>query len=208
MRVSKLTGQRLSQHFLKHNHPLGAWITSSATAIHFPLYLRRDVAQFPLQRRMTSNAKTVAEYLVSLPEDRRNAISTVRKVILANLPKGYEEIMQYGMIGYVVPHRLYPAGYPANPALPLGYASLGSQKNHMALYAMCAYGDPATMKWLQQAFKAAGKRLDMGKACLRFKKLDDLPLDIIGQLIARVPVKNYIARVEQVLNRKPKKRGT
>ncbi|MSU57291.1 MAG: DUF1801 domain-containing protein [Pedosphaera sp.] len=156
---------------------------------------------------MTSNAKTVAEYLRSLPEDRRIAISAVRKVILANLPAGYEEIMQYGMIGYVVPLRIYPAGYPPDPKLPLGFACLGSQKNHMALYMMCIYCDPPTAKWLKQAFKDAGKRLDMGKSCLRFKKLDDLPLDVIGQVIARVPVKEYIARVEKVFQRKPRKRG-
>jgi hypothetical protein len=157
--------------------------------------------------QMTSNARTVDDYVAALPEDRRAALSAVRQVILANLPQGYEECMQYGMIGYVVPHRLYPAGYHCDPKQPLTYASLGSQKNHMAIYLMCVYGDPATAQWFRKAFQAAGKKLDMGKSCVRFKKLDDLPLDVIGQVIARVPVKAYLARVEQVLKRTPRKRG-
>ena len=155
---------------------------------------------------MTSKAKTVSEYLKALPEDRRKAISAVRDVILASLPKGYAECMQYGMIGYVVPHSLYPAGYHCRPSEPLTYAMLASQKNHMALYLMCAYGDPKTNEWFRKAYAAAGKKLDMGKACVRFKKLEDLPLDVIGQVIARVPVKTYIERVEQVLKRSPRKR--
>jgi len=156
---------------------------------------------------MKSTAKTAEEYLAGLPEDRRLAIGAVRKVILDNLPEGYEERMQYGMIGYVVPHSIYPAGYHCDPTQPLSYACLASQKNHMALYSMCAYGDKATFEWIQKAFKAAGKKLDMGKSCIRFKKLDDLPLDVIGQLIARVPVKTYVAQVEQMLKREPQKRA-
>ena len=154
---------------------------------------------------MQSSAKTVDEYLKSLPADRRSAISTVRKVILANLPEGYEECMSYGMIGYVVPHRIYPAGYHCNPSLPLPFANLASQKNHMALYLMCCYGDKATDQWFRQAWVAAGKKLDMGKSCVRFKKLEDVSLEVIGQVIARVPVKNYIARIEQVLGERPRK---
>src|SRR5215831_18648227 len=130
---------------------------------------------------MTSNAKTVDEYLRSLPPDRRAALSAVREVILANLPEGYEEQMQYGMIGYVVPHRLYPAGYHCNPKEPLPFATLGSQKNHMALHLCTVYGDGATTEWFRKAYAATGKKLDMGKACVRFKRLDDLPLDVIGQ---------------------------
>ena len=156
---------------------------------------------------MISNAKTVAEYLKGLPLERKTAIGAVRQLILANLPEGYEECMQCGMIGYVVPHSLYPAGYHCNPKQPLQYAALGSQKNHMALYLMTLYGDPDTQQWFRKAYQAAGKKLDMGKSCVRFKKVDDLPLDVIGQVIARVPVKDYIARVEKVLTRKPKKRG-
>jgi hypothetical protein len=156
---------------------------------------------------MQSSARTVDEYLKSLPADRRTAISAVRKVILANLPEGYEECMSYGMIGYVVPHRIYPAGYHCDPSLPLPYANLASQKNHMALYLMCCYGDKATDQWFRKAWVAAGKKLDMGKSCVRFKKLEDVSLEVIGQVIARVPVKNYIARMEQLLGERPGKSG-
>src|SRR5439155_26166007 len=134
---------------------------------------------------MTTQAKTVEEYLRALPEDRRNALNAVRKVILDNLPEGYAECMQYGMVGYVVPHSLYPAGYHCKSSEPLPCAALGSQKNHMALYLMCVYGNPKTNEWFRKAYAATGKKLDMGKACVRFKKLDDLPLDVIGQVIAR-----------------------
>ena len=157
---------------------------------------------------MQSNAQTVDEYLAGLPEDRRIAISTVRDVILKNLPKGYEEGMQYGMIGYYVPHSIFPAGYHCDPKQPLNYASLGSQKNHMALYLMCVYGDSEHAQWFKQAWEATGKKLDMGKACVRFKKLDDLPLDVIGESIARVPCDKYVARYmlirEQMAGRKKK----
>lgn len=154
---------------------------------------------------MKSSAKTVSEYLRSLPDDRREAISAVREVILANLPKGYEECMSYGMIGYVVPHSIYPAGYHCDPTLPLPYANLASQKNHMALYLMCVYGDKATEQWFRKAWQAAGKKLDMGKSCVRFKKLEDVSLEVIGQVIARVPVEKYIARIEKVMGTTSKK---
>ena len=143
----------------------------------------------------------------ALPADRRAAISAVRKVILANLPAGYVECISYGMIGYVVPHSLYPAGYHCDPKLPLPLANLGSQKNHMALHVMTVYGDPATEKWLRSTWTATGKKLDMGKCCVRFKKIDEVPLDVIGQLIARVPVKNYIARVEKMIGSTTKTSG-
>jgi hypothetical protein len=154
---------------------------------------------------MTSTAKTVQEYLVGLPPDRRTAISAVRDVILTNLPTGYEEAMQYGMIGYVVPHTIYPAGYHCDPTKPLTYAMLASQKNHMAIYLCHVYGHKETETWFRKAFQAAGKKLDMGKSCVRFKKLEQLPLEVIGQVIARTPVDKYIACVEQVLNRRPGK---
>jgi len=157
---------------------------------------------------MTSKAKTVTEYLASLPEDRRAALSAVRKVILSHLPKGYEEGMQYGMIGYYVPHGLFPAGYHCDPKQPLPFASLGSQKNHMAVYLMCVYGDGGTRKWFEEEYRASGKKLDMGKCCVRFKKLDDLALDVIGQAVARVPVARYLASYEKAMqamkNRKKK----
>src|SRR2546423_12719895 len=143
---------------------------------------------------------TVQEYLAALPEDRRTAISAVRNVILQNLPEGFEEGIQWGMIAYYVPHSIYPAGYHCNPKLPLGFAMLANQKNYMALHLMPVYGDSEAAAWFKQAYLATGKKLDMGKACVRFKKLDDLPLDVIGQAIARVPVAEYIGRHEKIVS--------
>jgi hypothetical protein len=150
---------------------------------------------------MARTAQTVDAYLDSLPKERSHALRAVRRVILENLPAGYEEHMQYGMITYVVPHSLYPAGYHCNPEQPLPYASLGSQKNHMALYLMSVYGDPALDQWFRGAWQASGKRLDMGKSCVRFRTLEDLPLEVIGQVIARVSAKKYVARVEAALQK-------
>ena len=147
---------------------------------------------------MQSKAKTVQEYLQELPADRREAINAVRKVILANLSKGYEECMSYGMIGYVVPHSIYPKGYQCNPKLPLPFVNLGSQKNHMSLHLMCCYGDPELKAWFEKAWKDAGKKFDIGGGCVRFKKLEDVPLEVIGQLVARLPVDAYIHRIEKV----------
>jgi hypothetical protein len=148
---------------------------------------------------VTSKATTVEGYLQALPPDRRAAISAVRQVILANLPPGYEECISYGMIGYVVPHSLYPAGYHCDPKLPLPLAILGSQKNHMAIHLCSVYGNAEAEQWFRKAWLASGKKLDMGKACVRFKKLEDVPLDVIGQVFARTPVKKYIAAIEKAL---------
>ena len=156
---------------------------------------------------MSNEIETVADYMRALPPDRRAALQRIRKVILENLPEGYKECFSYGMIGYVVPHSIYPAGYHCNPKLPLTLANLGSQKNHMSLHVMTVYGDPTTEKWLRQAWHAAGKKLDMGKCCIRFKKLEDVPLAVVGRLIARVPIRKYIARVEQSLASRAKKSG-
>src|SRR5215471_5374947 len=119
---------------------------------------------------MNKQAKTADEYLETLPEERRAILAAVRGAILANLPKGYEECMSYGMISYVVAHSIYPKGYPCKPDQALPLALLGSQKNHMAIYLMNVYGDPATEKWFRAAWQASGKKLDMGKSCVRFKK--------------------------------------
>ena len=145
---------------------------------------------------MQSKAKTVAAYLKELPPERRKAITAVRKAIRANLPKGYVETMQYGGICYVVPLKLYPPGYHVG-GVPLPYAGLASQKNHMALYLMCLYGDKKREAWLKKEFKTRGLRLDMGKGCLRFRKLENMPLDIVGELIAAMPVKEYVAKYEK-----------
>jgi hypothetical protein len=150
---------------------------------------------------MQSKAKTVDQYLAELPEDRREAISAIRAVILKHLPKGYAESMAYGMIGYHVPHSVYPAGYHCDPKLPLPFAALASQKNHMALYLMCVYSDPELEAWFREQWTATGKKLDMGKSCVRFKKLEDVPLAVVGRVIKKVPARKYIAHVEEVLAR-------
>lgn len=120
----------------------------------------------------------------------------MRGVIRKHAPKGIAEQMQYGMIGYVVPHKVYPPGYHCDPSEPLPFSCLASQKNYMALYLMTVYQDPAVEAKLREGFKARGKKLDMGKSCIRFRKLDDLPLDVIADVIAAVPVDEYIRRYE------------
>jgi cell division septation protein DedD len=154
-----------------------------------------------------SPAATVDAYLASLPEDRRAAIAAVRAVINANLPDGYREGMQFGMIGWCVPLARFPDTYNGQP---LGLAALASQKQYMALYLMSVYGDRELETWFRDAFAAAGKQLDMGKSCVRFKTLDALPLDVIGQTIAKVPVDAYLAKYaaakrQQPVKKKPKK---
>jgi hypothetical protein len=141
---------------------------------------------------MQSRATTVEAYLAQLPEDRRAAISAVREVILANLDKDYREGMQYGMIGYFVPHEVFGPGYHCDPRQPLPFASLASQKSHMALYLMCAYGHAPTREWFEKAWKATGRKLDMGKACVRFKRIEDVPLEVVGEVIRRVPAKKWV----------------
>lgn len=143
---------------------------------------------------MQSKARSVAEYLASLPSDRRAAIEAVREVILRNLDPAYREVMQYGMIGYCVPHSVFPHGYHCDPKQPLPFAGLASQKGHMSLYLMGVYSDgqDAESQWFRKAWAKTGKRLDMGKACVRFKKLDDLALDIVGEAIRRMPVRKFI----------------
>jgi len=138
---------------------------------------------------MQSKAKTVAEYIASLPEDRRGAIKAVRDVVRKHMPSGYKEGIEYGHISWSVPLSVYPDTYNGEP---LCYAALASQKNHMALYLMCAYADSPIKQRLVAGFKSAGKKLDMGKSCIRFKKLDDLPLDVIADATGAMPMKQYI----------------
>jgi hypothetical protein len=145
-----------------------------------------------------SKAQSVPEYLKSLPEERRAVIAALRKVIRANLPAGYAETMSLGMISYEIPLKRYPKTYNGQP---LALAGLAAQKNNYALYLMCMYIDPKLDAWFRGEFKKAGKKLDMGKSCVRFKKLDDLPLETIGQLIAKVSVDDYLERYESVKGR-------
>lgn len=142
---------------------------------------------------MQSKAATVKDYLVSLPADRRAAITAVRKVVNDNLDKDFAEGMNYGMIGWFVPHSIYPGGYHCNPEQPLPFAGLASQKNSMSLYLMSIYGDASRREEFLADWKKSGKKLDMGKSCIRFKSLDELPLDVIGRAIKRVSAKGYIA---------------
>jgi hypothetical protein len=141
---------------------------------------------------VTSKAATVPEYLAELPEDRRPPIEAVRAVILEHLPPGYEEVMQYGMISYVVPFSRYPNTYNKQP---LAIASLANQKRYMALYLMGVYADDGE-SWFQQQWRATGKKLDMGKSCVRFKRLDDVALDVVGVAIARTSVDEFIEQYE------------
>ncbi len=143
---------------------------------------------------MQSTAKTVDQYLADLPEDRREVLQAIRAVILKNLPKGYEEGMQYGAIGYFVPHTVYPPGYHCDPKQPLPFAGMASQKNHMSISLMCVYSDREHDAWFRAAWVKTGKKLDMGKSCVRFKKIDDVPLQVIGEAIRRVPVKKLFLR--------------
>jgi uncharacterized protein YdhG (YjbR/CyaY superfamily) len=146
-------------------------------------------------------ASSVPEYLASLPPERRQAMEAVRAVIRANLPPGIEEGMQFGMIGYYVPLSTYPDTYNGQP---LCVAALASQKQYMSAYLMAVYGDPATEKWFKAEWKKTGKKLDMGKSCVRFKAVDELPLELVGRVIARVTVPAFIARYEAV-KKKPAK---
>ena len=152
---------------------------------------------------MRSEATTAEQYLAGLPDDRREAIETVRAVILENLPDGYEEAMNWGMITYQVPLETYPDTYNKQPLM---FAALASQKNHMAVYLTGIYVSEEARDKFEKAYRATGKRFDVGKSCVRFRKLDDLPLDLIGQTIAAVPVERLIARVEEAGSARKSKR--
>ena len=136
---------------------------------------------------------TVEEYIAGLPQERAEQIARLRQLILQRLPEGYAEEVGFGMITYVIPLETYPDTYNGHPLM---YAALASQKRHMSLYLMNVYGDDETLRWFTEGFAAAGKKLDMGKACVRFRKLDDLPLDLIGEVIARTSVAEYITGYE------------
>ncbi len=142
-----------------------------------------------MRPKMQSDAKIVEEYLSELDDDRRKAISTVRGVVQDNLPDGYEETMQYGMITYIVPLSVLADTYNGQPLM---YVALASQKRYMSLYLTNVYGDESTEKWFRSRYLEAGKKLDMGKSCVRFKRLDDLPLDLIGEVVARTSVAEFV----------------
>ena len=145
---------------------------------------------------VSSKADTPREYLASLPEERRDAIAVVRSVILDNLPAGFEEGMQFGMLSYQVPLAVYPDTYNQQAA---SIACLASQKGYMSLYLMGVYADPTRRRRFEQAFKKAGKKLDMGKACIRFRRLEDVPLDVLGEAFRRIPARRYVGIYTQLL---------
>ena len=152
---------------------------------------------------MQSKAATVKEYLDSLPEDRKKAMTELRNVIKKNLPKGFSEGMGYGMMGYAVPHSIYPAGYHCDPKQPLPFMGLASQKNFIVVYSMGLYSDPKLLKWFTAEFqKQSKKKIDMGKSCLRFKKPEEIPYKLIGELASKITVEEWIKTYEKNIKRK------
>ncbi|MNK74223.1 hypothetical protein D3C87_937300 [compost metagenome] len=151
---------------------------------------------------MQSTATTPDAYIDSLPEDRKEAIAKLRAVITENLPPGFQEVMSYGMIGYVVPHSLYPAGYHCDPKLPLPFLSIASQKNFIAVYHMGIYAMPELLDWFTAQWAVASKRkLDMGKSCIRIKKPEELPYALFGELASKLTPAQWIAAYEQGVKR-------
>ena len=146
---------------------------------------------------MQSKSTSVNEYLSEIPNERVESFSKLRDVILKNIPKGFEEVMSYGMIGYVVPHKTYPAGYHCDPKLPLPFTNIASQKNFIALYHMGIYANPDLLNWFVNEYpKHCKSKLDMGKSCIRFKKMDDIPFKLIGELMKKITVKDWVVMYE------------
>ena len=151
---------------------------------------------------MTSKATTPEQYIQELPEDRVEAITKLRKVINENLPNGFKEQMTYGMIGYVVPHSIYPAGYHCTPELPLPFMSFASQKNSVNFYHMGIYAKPELLNWFTSEYpKHCKAKLDMGKSCVRFKKMDQIPFELIGELVQKMSVEDWVNCYEANLKR-------
>jgi hypothetical protein len=147
---------------------------------------------------MQSKAATIADYLTELPIERKKIIADMHKVITKNLPKGFEARMSYGMIGYVVPHSLYAEGYHCTPDLPLPFMNIASQKNFIALYHMCLYSNKKLLNWFTDEWSVfSNKKLDMGKSCIRFKNPEDVPLDLIGELAAKITPQEWITIYEK-----------
>ena len=151
---------------------------------------------------MQSTAKTPESYIEALPEERKEVITKLRNIILANLPAGFEEMMSYGMLGYVVPHSKYPDGYHCDPSLPLPFINLASQKNHIGFYHMGIYSDPQLMEWFVNEYpKHLSTKLDMGKSCIRFKNMSRIPYALLGELVSKMTAEEWIDRYESVLKK-------
>ncbi len=152
---------------------------------------------------MQSSDQNVLTYINEIPVEKKAAFEKLRNTILSNLPKGLEEQMSYGMIGYVVPHAIYPKGYHCSPELPLPFISIASQKNFIALYHMGIYSKPELLDWFVQEFpKHSKQKLDMGKSCIRFKKVTEIPFGLIGELMKKMTVKEWIDLYEQLYVKK------
>lgn len=152
---------------------------------------------------MSDKPNTVEEYMASLPDDRKEAVERLRKVILQNLPEGFKEVISYGMIGYVVPHTLYPAGYHCDTSLPLPFINIASQKNFIALYHMGLYADKTLLKWFENSWKEhATAKLDMGKSCIRFKKPSNIPYQLLGELASKMSPALWIEMYEMNFKKK------
>ena len=148
---------------------------------------------------MQSKAKSIKEYLKEVPEERKQAFNKLRDTIIANLPEGFKEEMSYGMIGYVVPHSIYPDGYHCSPELPLPFTSIASQKNFIALYHMGIYANKEVLDWFLAEYPKHSKlKLDMGKSCIRFKKPELIPFELIGQLMGKIAVADWIRDYEAI----------
>jgi uncharacterized protein YdhG (YjbR/CyaY superfamily) len=142
------------------------------------------------------------DYVSQIPEERRDAINRLRKVIKDNLPDGFQETVSYGMIGYVVPHSIYPKGYQTTPELPLPFINLASQKNNISFYHMGIYSDSKLLEWFKKEYAQRSKtKLDMGKGCIRLKKIEDIPYDLFGELASKITVKKWIETYERVIKR-------
>ena len=151
---------------------------------------------------MISTASTPDEYISGLPDDRKAALTAIREAVNERIDPGFKEAMGYGMMGWVVPHSLYPAGYHCDPKQPLSYMGIASQKNFISIYSMCLYGDNDLLDWFRSEWpKHSSKKLDMGKSCMRFKKLDDVPLKLIGELAGKCTPQQWIEMYESVLKR-------
>lgn len=151
---------------------------------------------------MQSSAQSIEAYLKEIPEERKSAFLRLRETILKNIPKGFIEKISYGVIGFIVPHDLYPKGYHCNPKLPLPFISIASQKNFIALYHMGIYANPELLQWFITEYpKYSTQKLDMGKSCIRFKKLDQIPFDLIAQLVQKISVEEWINYYESQIKK-------
>lgn len=149
---------------------------------------------------MKYSADSPIDYIDQLPEERKKAFNKLRKTVLDNIPKGFEECMNYGMLGYVVPKSIYPAGYHCDPKLPLPFTNIASQKNFIALYHMGIYADQELLQWFQAEYAQQCKyKLDMGKSCIRFKRMDDIPYDLVGKLMQKMTPNDWITLYESAV---------